>query len=196
MASKKKNNTGLVIAMLFVSVVGGALVGAYVMTTPDAQHIPVGLRRPSDVVSAKSLPQSTGDRITARIGKDGLVGFDASQVVIPKGADARVFLVNEFLKDLHTKGLGNKDARAVGVDLHNGLATIDFSPEFGDTTGTMDEATILNGILTTLGQFSDIDKVQFRVNGKPMDSLGNIDLSTPQNVLRPGQNTPTTPTAP
>ena len=71
MASKKKNNTGLVIAMLALSIVGGALVGAYVMTTPDAQHIPIGMRRSNDIVSAKSAPQSTGDRYTARMNKDG-----------------------------------------------------------------------------------------------------------------------------
>jgi len=178
MASKKKNNTGLVVTMLIVSVVGGALVGAYVMTTPDAQHIPTALKRDPSTVSAKETDQSTGYRLTAR--NDG--SFGKIKVEIPRGQDARTFLVNAYLNDLHSKGLGNKDAKLLGVSVVNGVAYLDFNQAFSETYGTDDEGTVLNGINGTLAQFPEIKKAQYRINGQNMDTLGNVPLNEPQDV--------------
>jgi len=185
MASKKKNNTGLVVTMLIVSVVGGALVGAYVMTTPDAQHIPTALKRDPSTVSAKETDQSTGYRLTPR--NDG--SFGRIKVDIPRGQNARTFLVNAYLDDLHAKGLGNKNAKLLGVSVINGVAYLDFNQAFSETYGTDDEGTVLNGIQQTLAQFPEIQKMQLRINGQNMESLGNVDLSKPLPI-RETQSTP------
>jgi spore germination protein GerM len=97
-----------------------------------------------------------------------------------------VFLVNEYLNQLHARGLGDKSARVIGIDVRNGTAFLAFNPAFEQTYGTSDEGIVLNGILRTLSQFPEIEKVQFEIDGKPMDTLGNIDLSQPQIVTGPG----------
>ncbi len=51
----------------------------------------------------------------------------------------------------------------------------------------MEEGYLIKAIQMALGQFKDIDKFQIIVDGKAVDSLGNIDLSKPVDVIRPGQ---------
>lgn len=183
MASKKSKNTGLVITMLVVSIVGGALLGVYVVDTPAAARVPQDLRREKPVVKTTQVP----GRLVPRVQKDGRVTFQLENVKVPAGQDERVFLINDLLKQLHDHGLGDSNARALGVDVHDRIAYIDFNSAFEKTYGTMDEGTVLNGILSTMGQFSNIDKVKFEINGKSMETLGNVDLTEAQDVIRPGQ---------
>lgn len=179
MASRKKSNTGIIAALLLVSAVGGAVMGAYVMTTPEARKVPADLRR--DHVSAKPA-QKPKALVPKMVGHD--VVYEKRDITVPAGQDARVFYVNEFLKELHAKDIGNKSARAIGVDLQDGVAYLDFNRAFDETYGTEDEGILIQGILRTLGQFPDINKVQFEIEGKPMETTGNIDLKTPQDVIR------------
>jgi hypothetical protein len=95
-----------------------------------------------------------------------------------------VFAVNEFLTQA---AFLPKGARLVSARVHDGLAELDFSPEVAKTYGTDDERTLVNGILTAVGQFPEIKSATFLSGGKPIDSLGNIDLSEPQPVQRPDE---------
>lgn len=84
-------------------------------------------------------------------------------------------------------GLANpipKGTRLLGVTVKNGLATVDFSREFRDnfTGGSEEEGLLIGATLKTLGQFPEIKQVIFLVEGKPLDSLGHLDLSGPQSV--------------
>ena len=58
--------------------------------------------------------------------------------------------------------------RDVNFDKETGLATVDFSSEFQSNFpgGDQREAQVLNAVLGTLGQFSDVQNVQFLVEGK------------------------------
>jgi|SRR5579885_348095 len=194
MASKKSKTTGTVVVMLIVSIVGGALIGAYVMSTPDALHVPADLRR-QDQVAAKTQDQH-GKRFIPSADQHGQLKLDGRVVTIPKGEDPHVYLVNQYLDDLHAKGLGKKDARLLGVDVRGGTAYADFNQSFDETYGTSDEGNVLNGILTTFGQFPEIDRVQFEIDGKPMETTGNVDLSQPQDVIRNPNGTSTDLPAP
>lgn len=74
-----------------------------------------------------------------------------------------------------------------GIKIADGLATVDFSREFqshfhGSET---QEAQTVNSVLRTLGQFDAIERVQFLVDGKPIDALSQLPLSGPLDVLRP-----------
>ena len=187
MASRKSNKVSIIASLLIVSLVGGSVMGAYVLETPAAQHVSPNLRRTDKTAAAKS--QITPKRIVPHAG-NGVTTFTQGDIKIPPGVDARVYLVNDYLGQLHGKGLGNSDAKALGVDIRNGTAYLDMNRAFEETYGTMDEGTVLNGILTVLGQFPEINEVQFEIDGKPMETTGNIDLTQPQPVIRPGQQAP------
>lgn len=95
--------------------------------------------------------------------------------------DARVFAVNEYLTGLKVVP---KAARATKCEIKDGVATIDFTPEFETTYGTEDEQTILKGLLTTMAQFKGVEKVRFTVQGHTLETLGNVDLTEPQPVMQ------------
>ncbi len=88
--------------------------------------------------------------------------------------------------------------RLLSINLAGGLATVDFSRELqtnftgGDTQGIR----TVSAVLRTLGQFPTVDRVQFLVEGKPVDTLGGIlSLSAPLPVIRPAGAAPSPPTA-
>lgn len=116
---------------------------------------------------------------------DDQLVFDKTEKASPEGKDPMVFAVNEFLAQ---SKVAPEAARAQTCAIKDGVATIEFSKEFDRTYGTEDEHTIVEGILRTMGQFPEIQSVQFNVNGQPLETLGNIDLTTPQPVLRPEPN--------
>ncbi len=77
--------------------------------------------------------------------------------------------------------------RLRSIKVEGGLATVDLSEEFqshfhGSET---EEAQTVNSVLRTLGQFASIDRVQFLVDGKPIDALSQLPLSGPLDVIRP-----------
>lgn len=73
-----------------------------------------------------------------------------------------------------------------GLKIAEGLATVDFSSEFQTHFHGSDtqEAQTVNSVLRTLGQFDTIERVQFLVEGKPIDALSQLSLSSPQDVIR------------
>lgn len=86
--------------------------------------------------------------------------------------------------------------RLRSINLADGLATVDFSREFqtnfagGDTPGIR----TVSAVLRALGQFPTVTRVQFLVEGRPIDTLGGLlSLSDPLPVLRPAA-TPAPPT--
>lgn len=76
----------------------------------------------------------------------------------------------------------------LSVRVASGLATADFSRELRDNFigGDSGETHTVNAILSTLGKFPTISRVQLLVQGKPVDSLGGLlALSDPLPTLRP-----------
>ncbi|MCW3062809.1 MAG: Sporulation and spore germination [Capsulimonas sp.] len=74
-----------------------------------------------------------------------------------------------------------------GVKIEDGLATVNFSPEFKSNFHGSDtqEAQAINSILKTLGQFPTISKVQILVDNAAVDSLGgHFEISDPLDVIR------------
>lgn len=84
------------------------------------------------------------------------------------------------------------------IKLADGLATVDFSRELesnftgGDTQGIR----TVSAVLRTLGQFPTVERVQFLVEGHPVDTLGGmLSLSDPLPVIRPAGAAPSPPAA-
>ncbi len=168
--------------MLCVGVFGLGALAAYVKLG-GADKVPASERSatlPGQGAQKSARPVTV---LTPRYSDDKLL-FDKTQKTSPEGQDAMVYALNEFLA-------GSKvtptDARAESCTVKDGVAMVEFSKAFDRTYGTEDEHTVVEGILRTMGQFPEISSVQFNVGGQPLETLGNIDLTTPQPVLRPDQ---------
>jgi hypothetical protein len=175
-----KSKNGLIGALLVVGLVGGVMIGAYVVNTPDALRVRDSDRRvkpaPSVTSRTNSSPQVFRHKV---VGTD--VIYEQSPADIPPGADAKVWVVNEFLK---SSGIASADARLLGADVRDGIAYLDFNKAFNTTYGSEEESILVNGILATMAQFPDVQKVQFQVEGEPLDTLGHIELTDPQPVVQ------------
>jgi len=87
--------------------------------------------------------------------------------------------------------------KLLSVRVTNGLAMTNFSHELRDnfTGGDSGETRTVNAILSTLGRFPTISRVQLLVEGKPVDSLGGLlSLSDPLPVIRPASDAATAQT--
>ena len=78
--------------------------------------------------------------------------------------------------------------KLVSLVINGDLATVNFSREMRDNFhgGDTEAAAAVNGILLTMGRFTDVSRVQILVAGAPVDSFGGlIDISQPLSVIRP-----------
>lgn len=170
---------------LGVCVVGG--LAAYLQTTPDARAMPVSERRltrgdepPPEAPDVQVSAQPKGEvEVLHPEYVDGELRYTKSNARTPAGQDPHVYAVNEFLG---ATGLVPAGARALSCRIAGAVATLDFSPEFDQTYGTEDERTIVDGVLRAMGQFPGVRFVQFHVRGKPMETLGNLDLTLPLKI--------------
>jgi hypothetical protein len=182
---RKKQTSGPVWALLLVGLLGAGALAFYVKQTPRLED-PAG---PSVSVTRRDPPPATttsdspGDKVLVfRPYMEGPeVRFTKSEATVPTGVDPRVFAVNEFLK---ASKVAPEGAIAVGVQVRDGVALMDFSPGFDRSYSTTDEKTMLDGLLTTLGQFQDVEKLQILINGEPIESLGNVEVREPLDVIR------------
>lgn len=168
----------MTIAALFVF--GGLAI--YAKYTA-ANRVPADeLREPAGGKLAQSEPRQPKTVVVMKPRYEGndLV-FDKRQADRPSEQDKVVFAVNSFLDEAKITPAGAK-LKACKVDKR--LAILTFTPEFETTYGTEDEQTLVKGILTAVGQFQEIDKVQFMVEDHKLETLGGIELLEPQPVIR------------
>jgi hypothetical protein len=177
---QKKSSKGPFLGLLLVGIIGLGSLAAYVKYG-GASKVPDEIR----VASHKDKPVKGGtieevkvDLITpSRNGEDLKLGKHESDV--PKGEDPKVFALNHFLRE---SKIVPDDAKALHVQVKDGVALVDVTPSFNQTYGSLDEEALLKGMAATLAQFKDIDKMQFFVEGKVVESLGNVDLTEPLPV--------------
>ncbi len=127
------------------------------------------------------IRESSEVRILKPKFEDGDLKYDKRNATVPAGSDKFVFAVNEFL--LASK-VAPEEARLAKSTLTDGNLKLEFNQAFDRTYGSQDEQTLVDGILRTLGQFPEVRTVQFTIEGAQMETLGHLDLSTPQAVLR------------
>lgn len=108
------------------------------------------------------------------------ISFTSSKAAVPPGRDPKEFAINQFLQ---ASGITPPNARALGVDVHDGLAIVSFNEAFRHTYGSFDEKMLIDGICRNLGQFPGIKEVTFQIEGQNLGTLGSADLSQPVPVL-------------
>lgn len=70
-----------------------------------------------------------------------------------------------------------------GLDISNGVATIDFSKEFSNYKAE-DEESVLQSVVWTVTQFDAIDCVKFRIEGEPISSMPVANYPLDSNLNR------------
>ena len=115
----------------------------------------------------------------------------ATETEVAPGENPTEAALRQLIEQGDNADLANtipKGTRLLGLNVKNGLATVNLSREFRDNFagGSEEEGATIGAILRTLGQFSEIKRVQFLVEGKPIDTLGHIDISGPQDINATG----------
>lgn len=154
-------------------------------TNPNARSVPKDQQKviQQDPINVDVVPDSQREQVTTlnpKMEGDDLT-FDVSKMTPPAGVDPKVYAVNEYLKKLEAV---DPNAKATAVTMENGVATINFTKEFQGGFGSMDEKTVIEGVLSVMGFFPDVQAVKFVVDGQSIESLGHIDLTEPQPVIK------------
>ncbi|BEU87574.1 GerMN domain-containing protein [Selenomonas sp. TAMA-11512] len=98
-------------------------------------------------------------------------------------------VLDSLLQGTKKKGVVNiipKEAKLRSVKVAGDTATVDFSGEFTKkfTGGSTGEELMVGSIVNTLTEFSEIQNVIFKVNGKSIETIaGHMDMSVPQKRM-------------
>jgi hypothetical protein len=168
-----KSDKSPVVPVLLVCLVVGVGVAAYIKLAP-ADVVPAE-------VQVEKQEGGAGVHLLTPYYANEELKFRSETVQVPKDVDPRVFAVNRYLR---TASFVPAEAELMTVTVQGGVATLDFNSAFYTSYGTDDESTVINGILAVMGQFKDVTHVRFLADGKPIDTLGNLELTDPLEVIR------------
>jgi hypothetical protein len=180
MATKKqkKSGSGPIIGLFLIGLAGLAGLAMYVKTS-GASQVPAEMRRVPALVQPSGHPNSSGQthvKLVSPSREGTSLKLDEKTGTVPNGEDPRLFAVNHFLQQ---SNIAPNDAKAIGIQVKDKVAYIDVTKSFEQSYGSLDEEAMLKGLCASLAQFPEVDKVQFLVEGKAVQSLGNVDLSEP-----------------
>lgn len=104
---------------------------------------------------------------------------------IPEVTGVARAAIEELIKGPQTKSLAPTiptETKLKDIDIHDGVATVDFSREFVDNHwgGSSGELLTVYSVVDVLTQFPTVNKVQFMVEGQKVETLaGHMDLAQP-----------------
>ncbi len=157
-----------------------AIIGALVVLGGVTAYALISPRQiPEELTKNQEKPRQV-TQLTPKYDTGNLT-FEESQAVAPAGADPMIQVVNDYLARIPAVP---KEAKLLDVKMDGPTAVLNFNSAFRAGYGTEDEQIIVQGILTSLAQFSEVQNVLFKIEGQPLESIGNIDLSEPQPVTR------------
>lgn len=172
--SRRSKDTPGAKPLIWMAVIAAAMFGGlfyYVKFGPTSKLTP--LERTSTPAETEVIVPVPG-----KGGQDD--NFTTKSIKLPKGSDPIVASVNAYLDGLK---FVQPEARLLEVKYDKGNAELRFSSNFRQFYGTDDEATIIKGIVRAVAaNNSNIKTVTFTENGKPIDTLGQADLTGPQPV--------------
>ncbi|HXH61138.1 MAG TPA: GerMN domain-containing protein [Fimbriimonadaceae bacterium] len=169
-----KRDTSLIIAVVVVCAVVAVGLFAYVRNAPKDEI-------PPKTVTVDRQQGGQGVTLLTPYYKNDELAFKSEPAKVPPNVDPHVFVINSYLRSV--KAVPEK-ALLVTCTVKDGVALLDFNKDFDTTYGTFDESTIINGIAAVMGQFQNVSYVRFLSEGKPIETLGNADLTEPVEVTR------------
>ncbi len=169
-----KGDKSFITSVLLVCVIVAVGIAAYVKLAP-ADKID------DKIVTTEDQEGGVGVQLLTPYYVENELRFKQEPAEVPANTDPKVFAVNRYLR---TTKFVPQGAEVLTCTVDNSIATLDFNGAFATSYGTDDESTVVNGILATMGQFPDVAFVRFTVEGRPLETLGNLDLTDPQDVIR------------
>jgi len=148
------------------------------------------------VVTPPTTPTPTTHRqavkiytVVAKANKEELKPI---QVYVDSGKNIYANALSRLFEEVNSKDAANpipRGTKVLGLELKDGLASVNLSKEFRDNFqgGSDAEAMTIGALLKTLAQFPKIKHVRLLVDGKPLETLGHLDLSEPLDVKWTGQ---------
>ncbi len=169
----------IVIAIL----AAGVTLGVYIALRQYGREAPAPPRRPGTVLR-KAPTEVKVYRVVVENNKPLL---KATVQKVKPGDNPVETALRALLQQAGDADLANpipEGTRLLGVKITDGLAEVNLSREFKENFGggSMAEALIVDVILQTLRQFSEVKQVQLLVEGDVLDTLGHADLSEPLDV--------------
>lgn len=171
--NKRKSDKVLFAGVMLVSIIAVVAVGAYVKFAP-ADEV-VNIEEPEEVIVVG------GVQLLLPFYEDGQLMFERTEKELPEGTDVRVYTINYYLRNVNAVP---EDVEVVTCTIKDSIATLDFNAAFARDYGTEDEMILINGMLSTMGQFEDVSFVKITVEGQEIETIGNLDLTELLRVIR------------
>ncbi len=110
--------------------------------------------------------------------------FLIGEARILSGSSKYVDATSEMMKDTIDSSLHKlipESTKINSVTVNDGIAKVDLSKNFVDDRFVSDTTDILliYSIVNTLTEFSDVNSVEFYIDGTKLDVLGQLDLQEP-----------------
>ncbi|HCD99804.1 MAG TPA: hypothetical protein DER07_02040 [Armatimonadetes bacterium] len=163
----------LYLAIIVVGLAVLAAIAAYVQLAP-ATKVPEAIRRTESSGQATQPPKEV--RVLTPRYEDGNLRFESKPIRPERGEDPMLAAINGFLAEAK---VAPPEAKCRSARREGDLVVLDFSAAFGQTYGAEDEQTLLGGIAKTLAQFPGVKRFRITVEGRPIETLGNIELTDP-----------------
>lgn len=101
---------------------------------------------------------------------------------IPKTLSLARETVNQWLKGPAVNGNAQNAVdpatTLLDIAIKDGVATVDLSHEFTQSYGKVSQEVAVYGLVNTLTQFPTVHEVKFRIEGKVLNKLGNLDMKS------------------
>ena len=177
-----------IVALIALAVLGGAL-GLAVAGCGSEKAVSLGKPPP-----ATTAPEQTGSVPTLLslevwfADRDGLVSVHRTHQPTPLVATAAVdaLLAGPSAAE-RSAGLVSavpKGTRLLGINIRNGVATVDLTSEYQSGGGSLSMQMRLGQVVYTLTQFPTVQKVRFRLDGTPVNVFSSEGIVLKKPVGR------------
>lgn len=146
-------------------------------TTTTEPPLETTTTMPTDTTTTSTTPAE--DTMTIRVYFSRDEKICAASRVIPKtqqvGAAAMRALLEGPTEIEKQGGMGSsipKGTTFLGLEIKDGIATVDLSKEYSSGGGSLSMMMRLAEVVFTLTQFPTVEGVNFKLDGKPIDVLG------------------------
>ena len=177
-----------IVALIALAVLGGAL-GLAVAGCGSEKAVSLGKPPP-----ATTAPEQTGSVPTLLslevwfADRDGLLSVQRTHQPTPLVATAAVdaLLAGPSAAE-RSAGLVSavpKGTRLLGINIRNGVATVDLTSEYQSGGGSLSMQMRLGQVVYTLTQFPTVQKVRFRLDGTPVNVFSSEGIVLKKPVGR------------
>jgi germination protein M len=142
-----------------------------VETTPSPQPTPT----PTEDAAVEMMP------VTVYLVRDEKIGTARREA--PHSVQVATTAINQLLqgpseyeRDVGLSSAVPAGTRLLGLTIQDGIATVDLSGEFASGGGSLSMQLRVAQVVYTLTQFSTVDAVEFRIDGRPVTALGGEGL--------------------